>query len=119
MAEPGDLNLDELYAKSRTGEYDERVLAWRYRLSRGHVRKAIAESQLRRLCARETAGLEVNMADIHAVETELGDASGVIAFCQEMLRAPAAPKANVVPLRPQTAPPPQQQKQPQANGAKP
>lgn len=95
MSEPAkDLELDELYAKSRgTGDYDDKILGWRYRFARAHARRAIAESQLRRLTARETAGLDVTFEAIHTVELELGDAAGSIAYCAEMLKAAqAAPR---------------------------
>jgi hypothetical protein len=95
MAEPAaDLDLEELYARSRgTGDYDDKILGWRYRFARAHARRAVAESQLRRLTALETSGQDVTAAAVHTVELELGDAAGSIAFCAEMLKAAqAAPR---------------------------
>lgn len=95
MSEPAkDLELDELYAKSRSsGDYDDKILGWRYRFARAHARRAVAESQLRRLTAMETAGMDVKAEAVHTVELELGDAAGSIAFCAEMLKAAqAAPR---------------------------
>ena len=90
MAEPtpGDLSLDAIYAGAKAAGHPEAILAWRWRLARARVRHSVAESQLRRLTSLEVAGREIKLADVHAVEQELGDAAGCIDFCREMLKGP-------------------------------
>lgn len=113
----GDESLDVLYQNALHAGHDKVVTAWRYRYAKARARQSIATSQLQRLVARETAGLDVDTSAIHEVEQELADAAGAAAFCEEMVRAPAVAPKPATPAT-QLRPVPQQQATPKQETAK-